>query len=129
MDVDFGWGIDRYVDILIADHVLGNDRAKDRRTAIAAIDVASTAPLASPAACACPSPCPHSTNHPCASRNLFSFQNPDFHHGLLGNAPIELTNISRLTHGRSATAPARLRVPPVFTRYKSALISSSFTPI
>jgi len=44
MDVDFGWGIDRYVDILIADHVLGNDRAKDRRTAIAAIDVDSHTP-------------------------------------------------------------------------------------
>src|ERR1039457_4671065 len=41
MDVDLGRGIDRYVDILIADHVLGNDRATNGRTAIAAIDVDS----------------------------------------------------------------------------------------
>src|ERR1700687_2305868 len=41
MDVDLGWGIDRYVDILIADHVLGNHGAANRRTAIAAIDVDS----------------------------------------------------------------------------------------
>ena len=33
---------------------------------------------------ACPSPCPHSTNHPCASHNLFRSPNPDLHHGLLG---------------------------------------------
>src|ERR1022692_5211837 len=42
--------------------------------------------LASPAACACPSPCPHSTNHPCASHNLFRSANPDLHHGLSGQA-------------------------------------------
>ena len=41
MDVDLGRGIDRYVDILIADHVMGNDGATNRRTAIAAIDVDS----------------------------------------------------------------------------------------
>src|ERR1039458_9372364 len=41
MDVDLGRSIDRYVDILIADHVLGNDGVTDRRTAIAAIDVDS----------------------------------------------------------------------------------------
>src|ERR1035441_126437 len=31
MDVDLGRGIDRYVDILIADHVLGNDCATNGR--------------------------------------------------------------------------------------------------
>src|ERR1039457_3199017 len=41
MDVDLGRGIDRYVDILIADQVLGNDGATNGRTAIAAIDVDS----------------------------------------------------------------------------------------
>ena len=41
MDIDLGRGIDRYVDILIADYVLGNDRAANRRSAVAAIDVDS----------------------------------------------------------------------------------------
>src|SRR6202521_3465293 len=41
MDVDLSRGIDRYVDILIADDILGNDGAANRRSAIAAIDVDS----------------------------------------------------------------------------------------
>src|ERR1035438_7781338 len=41
MDVDLGRSIDRYVDILVADYVLGNHGATNRRTAIAAIDVDS----------------------------------------------------------------------------------------
>src|ERR1700740_3559930 len=39
MDVDLGRSIDRYVDVLVADHVLGNDGAANRGSAIAAIDV------------------------------------------------------------------------------------------
>jgi hypothetical protein len=41
MDVDLGWSIDRYVDILIADHVLGNHGAPNWGSAIATIDVDS----------------------------------------------------------------------------------------
>src|ERR1039458_9714040 len=55
----------------------------------------STNLLASPAACACPSPCPHSTNHPCASHNLFRSPNPDLHHGLLGPARISFLWLER----------------------------------
>src|ERR1700677_2106328 len=39
MHVHFGRSIDRYVDILVADYVLGNDGATNRGTAIAAIDI------------------------------------------------------------------------------------------
>ncbi len=44
MDIDLGWGVDRYVDILVADHVLGNDGTTNRRTAITAVDVDSHTP-------------------------------------------------------------------------------------
>src|SRR5208282_4390274 len=39
MHIHFGGSIDRYVDILVADYVLGNDGATNWRTTIAAIDV------------------------------------------------------------------------------------------
>src|ERR1035441_4941881 len=58
----------------------------------------STTPLASPAACACPSPCADSTNDPCESHNLFPFRNPDLHHRLLGHfssdSQIRITDLS-----------------------------------
>src|ERR1700733_15193121 len=41
MDIHFGGSIDGYVDILVADYVLGNDGATNRGTTIAAIDVDS----------------------------------------------------------------------------------------
>ena len=41
MHIHFGRSIDRYVNILVADYVLGNDGATNRGTTIAAIDVDS----------------------------------------------------------------------------------------
>src|SRR5437660_3568684 len=40
--------------------------------------------LASPAACASPSPCADSTNQACGYLNSFWLTNPNLHHGLLG---------------------------------------------
>src|SRR5438105_14710994 len=46
--------------------------------------VRSTNLLASPAACASPSPCADSTNQACGYLNSFWLTNPNLHHGLLG---------------------------------------------
>ena len=43
MDVDFSRSVDGNVHVLVADHVLGNDRATNGRAAISAVDVNSHA--------------------------------------------------------------------------------------